>query len=69
MSDINMEIVENGIIVKISREEKNKEGHINYKHETMVFPSLEEAQEWLSKNAPKKKIKEGKILDIIEGEE
>lgn len=68
MSDINMEIVENGIIVKISRKEKNDKGDMEYRDETMVFSCLEDAQDWLSKNAPKKKIKDGKIEDIIAAE-
>ena len=65
MSDINMEIVENGVIVKVSRNEKNSKGDMEYKQETMVFSSLEDAQDWLAKNAPKKKIKDGLIEDVI----
>lgn len=65
MSDINMEIVENGIIVKISKKTERKDGGYDYKDETLVFPSLEDAQDWLSKNAPKKKIKDGLIEDVI----
>ena len=65
MSDINIEIVENGVIVKVSGNEKNSKGDMEYKQETMVFTSLEDAQDWLSKHAPKKKIKDGKIEDII----
>jgi len=65
MSDINMEIVENGVIVRVLRREKNSKGDMEYGDETMVFSSLEDAQDWLAKNAPKKRIKDGKIEDII----
>jgi len=60
--DINMQIVENGVILRISK--NDKEG--NYKNETLVFSSLDEAQSWLKENAPDKKIEKGVIEETIE---
>lgn len=68
ITDININFAENGVIVKVSKEEEtdDKDRPTKYDSETMVFKSMGAAAEWLQGNAPDMKKKwEGKISEAL----
>lgn len=72
-NDINIEIVENGIVVKTHEVLKGegKQGMDEYKDETRVFPDIDEFQQWFTgshfSKGKKFNKEKGKIEQIITG--
>lgn len=66
ITDININFAENGVIVRVSKEDSDEKSENRYDSETMVFKSMGDASEWLAGNAPDLKKKwEGKISEAI----
>jgi hypothetical protein len=68
ITDININFAENGVIVRVSKEEEtdDPEKPTKYDNETMVFKNMSDAEEWLKRNAPDLKSKwEGKIGEAL----
>lgn len=68
ITDININFAENGVIVRVSKEEEtnDKDQPKKYDSETMIFKSMGEAGQWLAGNAPEMKKKwEGKINEAL----
>ncbi len=51
IDSINIEIVQNGVIARVSRHDDDKKGEPGcYKEEKMVFNSIDQASQWIKGN-------------------
>lgn len=65
ITECRLEVVQNGIVMHVTKKKENGK-EAQHEYETMVFPNMETATEWVKENVHGKKIENGMMMGVEE---